>query len=170
MSEKDKVTGFIEEAVEDQGADKPILSAAEIAEIKKKAKTKILAERKVAAEDDLMKREMQRLKNEEGLVTGNSHADEMVTITIDLPNFAPSLVVNMRPYWHGHTYTVARHVAESLRSNMFSCWRHQNEIDGKSAADFYAQRRITEMGRVAKGFTPDPFHPGKAIPAPVARA
>ena len=31
----------------------------------------------------------------EGLVTGNSHADEMVSITIDLPNFAPNIVVKI---------------------------------------------------------------------------
>jgi hypothetical protein len=150
-------------------ADEPILSAAEIKAIKEEAKKKILDERKSAAKLDLLTRETQRLKNEEGLVTGNSHADEMVTITIDLPTFAPSIVINMRPYWHGHTYTVARHVAETLRAQMFTSWKHQNEIDGKSLGDFYATRRIAEIGKVAKGAVPDPYHVGKAIPAVVAR-
>lgn len=156
--------------IEDESpAEEPILSAAEIAKIRAEAKEKILSERKSAAKADLMSREIQRLKNEEGLVTGNRYADEIVTITIDLPTFAPNIVVNMRPYWHGHTYTVARHVAESLRAQMFTSWKHQNEIDGKSMTDFYATRRIAEIGKVAKGSVPDPYHVGKAVPAVVAR-
>lgn len=150
-------------------ADQPILSAAEIDKIRKEAREKLLSEKKSAAKADLLAKEIQRLKNEEGLVTGNSHADEMVSITIDLPTFAPNIIINMRPYWHGHTYTVARHVAETLRAQMFTSWKHQNEIDGKSLADFYATRRLAEIGKVAKGAVPDPFHVGKSVPAAVAR-
>ncbi len=147
----------------------PVLTPAEIAAIKKEAKDKILAERKSAAKVKLLAEETQRLRVQEGMVTGLGHLDEIVNITIDLPTFAPSININMQPYWHGRTYAVPRHVAETLNSQMFTCWKHQNEVDGKSLGQFYAIRRATTMDKVDKGFVPDPYRPGKVAPATVAR-
>jgi hypothetical protein len=166
----DKTPEFIEDDGKPEAeTEAPILSAKEVEAIKAEAKAKILAERKSAAKADLLARETQRLKNEEGMVTGLGHQDEIVNITIDLPTFAPSININMRPYWHGHTYPVPRHVAETLRDQMQNCWRHQNQIDAKDLASFYASRRVTEMHKVAKGYVPDPFRPGKVTPAAIAK-
>lgn len=164
------MTDFIDEPPKPDPEDTPILSSKEIEVIKAEAKAKILAERKSAAKVALLASETQRLKNEEGMVTGLGHQDEMVNITIDLPTYAASININSRPYWHGHTYPVPRHVAETLRDQMQSCWKHQNQIDAKDLASFYQTRRIAEIDKVAKGFVPDPFRAGKVTPAAIARA
>ena len=125
--------------------DAPILSASEIEAIKSKAKQNILKAKKKDAEERLLEAETQRLKNEEGLTTGNAHADEVVGIAIDLAQFAPSILINNQPYHHGRTYTVPRHVADTLRDVMYKTWGHQAEIDGKSKSAFYAEKHVAEL-------------------------
>lgn len=147
MAEKEKPA----EELWEETADTPILSAKEIEEIKAEAKKKILAERKSAEKKKILEQETQRLKNEEGLVTGDSFKDEMVTVTIDLAPFSPSININGRPYWHGKTYNVARHVADTLREQMYRTWQHQNEIDGKSLSEFYARKHVADLYKVKKG-------------------
>ena len=159
MSEKD--TGFIDEAVtkavadgQAQHQDEPILTSKEIAEIRKAARDEIMAERKNAAKVELKKAEIQRLKEDEGLVTGNRHADEIVSITIDLPEFAAYIGVNTTRYYHAQTYKVPRHVADSLRSQMYMSWEHQNTIDGKSMAAKIAARHVDELYRIGRNAVP----------------
>ena len=147
MADKEKPTDELWEG----GEDAPILSEKEIAAIKAEAKAKILAERKSAEKKKILEQETQRLKNEEGLVTGDGYKDEIVSITVDLAPFSPSININGRPYWHGRTYNVARHVADTIRDQMFQTWKHQNEIDGKSLSDFYAKKHIADLYVVKKG-------------------
>lgn len=149
MADKEKPTDELWEG----GEDTPILSEKEIAAIKAEAKAKILAERKSAEKKKILEQETQRLKNEEGLVTGDSYKDEIVSITVDLAPFSPSININGRPYWHGRTYNVARHVADSLREQMYRTWQHQNEIDGKSLNEFYARKHVADLYKVKKGGT-----------------
>jgi len=125
--------------------DAPILSAVEIADIKARAKQNILKAKKKDAEAALLEQETQRLRIEEGFTTGNSHLDEIVNITIDLAQFAPSILINNQPYHHGRNYSVPRHVADTLREVMFRTWGHQADIDGKSKSAFYAEKHVAEL-------------------------
>ncbi len=122
-----------------------LLSPSEIAKIKDEARASILSAKKADAKKKLLASETQRLRNEEGLTTGNAHSDEIVNITIDLPLFSPNIIINSQAYWHGRTYPVPRHVADTLRSQMFNSWRHQSEIDGQSKQAFYAAKHVADL-------------------------
>lgn len=132
-------------------ADAPLLSEAEIAAIRAQARAEIMADKRGKLKQELLAAEKQRLKNEEGLTTGNSHMDEVVSISIDLAPYAPYININSQCYYHGRTYQVPRHVADTLRDQMFQTWKHQNQIDGKDAASFYAAKHVAEMYSVAGG-------------------
>ena len=125
----------------------PVLSNAEVEEIRLEARAKLEKERQAAARKALLQEETERLRMEEGLVTGGE-ADEMVDITIVLAQHSDRLLVNMRPYWHGHTYRVPRHVANSFREMMYRGERHENEIRGNSLATFYQKNRDTTLSPV----------------------
>ena len=131
-----------------------LLTDAEISQIKAKARAELLDVKRANLKRAIMEQEKTRLKNIEGLTTGNSHQDEMVSITIDLPTFTPGININSMMYWHGRTYNVPRHVADTLRDQMHLSWAHQNQIDGKSLTDFYAQKHIADLYKVGtKGET-----------------
>ncbi len=131
----------------------PILTDEEYELAKQNAKTRILQERRKAAMKSVEEQEVERLRQEEGLVAGGGISDEMVTVTVDLPEFALSLNINSRPYWHGHVYTVHRHIANSLNEMMFRMWQHQAEIDGKSKRAFYARQHVQHLYDVKGGGT-----------------
>ena len=122
-----------------------LLTPAEIAKIKLEAKQEILKAKRSDLRKKLLADETQRLRVEEGLTTGNAHSDEIVNITIDLAQFAPSILINNVPYHHGRTYPVPRHVADTLRETMFRTWGHQAEIDGKSKSAFYAEKHVANL-------------------------
>lgn len=122
-----------------------ILTKAEAEEIQRQAKAEILKMRTQSAKRQLLEAEKARLLSEEGLVTGIGVKDELVSITIDVAEFAPGIVVNMRPYWHGHTYQVPRHLAETLREIMQRTHLHQNSVDGKDMKHFYHNARATTL-------------------------
>lgn len=122
-----------------------LLTPAEIAKIKLEAKQEILKAKRADLRKKLLADETQRLRTEEGLTTGNAHSDEIVNITIDLPLFTPNIIINMKAYWHGSTYPVPRHVADTLRAQMFDSWKHQSQIDGKSAQQFYSEKHVAEL-------------------------
>lgn len=125
--------------------DLPMFSEKELAEIKAQARKEILADKKSAAKKDMLAAEKVRLQREEGLTTGNSHADEIVNVTIDLAPYAASILVNGLPYHHGRTYPVPRHVAMSLQETMFNTWKHQGTIKGESLGEFYAKKHVDEL-------------------------
>jgi hypothetical protein len=79
----------------------------------------------------------------------------MVRITLDLAPHSPFVVLNHRPYYHAQTYTVPRHVAETLREIQQRGWRHQDEIDGKTLSEHYQRARQTGLSPV-KGVTNSP--------------
>ncbi len=124
-----------------------ILSNEEVLQIRKDARAKLEKERLEAAKKSFLTEELERLRMEEGLVTGGA-GDEMVDVTIVLAEHSDRLLVNMRPYWHGRTYRVPRHVANSFREMMYRGERHQNEIDGKSWSAFYQSARDTKLSAV----------------------
>lgn len=125
----------------------PVLSNEEVVAVRAEARKKLEAERIAAAKKSLLAEETERLRMEEGMVTGGE-GDEMVDITIVLAQHSDRLLVNMRPYWHGMTYRVPRHVANSFREMMYRGERHENEIRGNSLATFYQKNRDTTLSPV----------------------
>lgn len=129
-------------------ADKPLFTPKELADIKAKAREEVMADKKAAAKKDLIAREKQRLQREDGLTTGNSHMDQIVSVNIDLAPYADRILVNSVAYYHGQRYSVPRHVAMSLQETMFRTWQHQAEIKGESMREFYAKKHVDELYRV----------------------
>lgn len=127
----------------------PVLSNEEFLAAKAKARTRIDAERKAAAMKAVEAAEVERLKLEDGFTSGSTIMDEIVDVTIDVPPWcaisgaATGIIVNRKPYHHGHTYPVPRHVANSLRENMFHAWRVDAQVDGKGMTEQYARKRNT---------------------------
>jgi len=130
-------------------------SEEQIAAAKKRARDKLAKQRLDAQLKAIEEEEMQRLRVEEGMVVGGP-ADEMVSITIDLSEHSACLSTNGRAYWHGHTYTVPRHVADDLRSRMFQGHLHQNQVDGESLTHFYHRPHNTIVS-ATKGVQNAPF-------------
>lgn len=129
----------------------PILSDEEVLAARAKARDKIDAERKKAAAKAVEDEETQRLRVQEGLTTGIGLKDEIVGITIDLPEYADKIVINSVPYHHRHTYQVPRHMADSIRETMDRAWKHEDEVKGNSLTSHYGaarQAHITATGAV----------------------
>lgn len=133
---------------EPEGADAPLFTAEEIAKIKADARAEIIKDKKAAVKKQMMADEKLRLQREEGLTTGDSHADEIVNVHVDLAPYAPNILVNGQAYWHGRTYPVARHIANSLQDTMFRTWQHQAEIKGESLKEFYAKKHVDDLYKV----------------------
>lgn len=117
----------------------PILTVAEQVQALKKADLAVTAERKKQALADLEKKEKARLMGAVGQVTGDPVRDELVHITLDLAEHADRIILgfggNEHTYFHGQTYKVPRHVADSLREIQARGWNHQLEIEGKGMAE-----------------------------------
>lgn len=114
-----------------------ILTDEEIAAAKLEAKRRVDQAAKDAEMARLIREEEERLKRVEGQRTGQPDKDELVSMFIDLAEFCDRITVNGVQYFHGQTYTVPRHVADSLRETMQRTHRHQMEIDGKSLEESY---------------------------------
>ena len=119
-----------------------ILTDKEIADAKAKARANIEKKAKDAATKKLIEDEELRLQREEGLITGDPAKDEYVNITIDLPEFCDRVTVDGAEFFHGHTYKMPRHQANSIRETMSRTWAHQSEIEGKSLTQAYQARRL----------------------------
>lgn len=127
--------------------DHPLLSRDEVRAARAKAVAKYTADQKKLALEALVERELQKLRGPAGLVTGDAVKDEMVKFTIDLPEFAPYVSINGRPYFHSFTYDVPRHVADTLRNQCALAHNHQLEIDGKGLTE--KMRRPQEPVRLS---------------------
>lgn len=129
----------------------PVLSNQQVLEARAKARAKIEKERISAAMKDVEEQETRRLRREEGLTarTGVSSADEIVSITLDLAPFQPNIklgdLIEGQTYWHGYTYEVPRHIADTIREQMARGWKHQDEIDGKTLKEHLQNRRETNI-------------------------
>lgn len=130
------------EAVEEERLH-PILSNADVLKAREKARTRVDADRHAAAMKAIEDTEVERLRVEEGLTTGITDEDRIVSFTVDLPAYAANILINRRPYWHGHSYDVPIHLARTLADEQFKAWRHDDQIDGKSITQMYAQKRNT---------------------------
>lgn len=113
----------------------PILTNKEFREAQAKARKQLSAEERKKAFDEVVKAEIEKQRGPAGLLTGKPELDEMVDYTIDLPEFAASVVINGQAYWHGQTYKIPRHVANTLSEQVHRARNHQLEIDGKGLGE-----------------------------------
>lgn len=125
-----------------------ILSNEELAKAKAEASRRIMEARHKAAYDRAVAQEEDRLRTEEGLTTGDPVRDAIVPITIDLPRFADKLMVNGPMgmiYWQGQTYSVPRHVADSLCEIMFNAWKAEDNMEGRDLLQQFRQKRASAI-------------------------
>lgn len=123
----------------------PFLTIEQVKDARQKARDKVDKTRVANAMKALIDEEILRLEREEGFTTGSGVNDEMVRITLDLAPFQRAgtagsdcgLTINFRTYFHGSTYTVPRHVANSLREMQANGWKHEAMVKGKSLSDYY---------------------------------
>lgn len=136
--EKDDATAalFADDAAPVAQTDS-ILSQEEIEAAKKVAAENVQKALRDAELKRIVAEEEARLRRLEGQRTGKADKDEMVDIFIDLAEFSDRVTINMVDYYHGYTYPVPRHVADTLREIMQRTHRHQMEIDGKSHEEMY---------------------------------
>ena len=100
-------------------ADVPLLSTEEIEAAKAEARERVRAKKVKEAKAAIVAAEMKRIEREDGMKAGDADMDELVPILIDLPEFAPCLSLNIDDkFYHGHTYTLPRHVCNSLREGV----------------------------------------------------
>lgn len=127
------------------------LSNAEINAAKAEARERVNAAMREAERERVIAQEMEAIKREEGQRTGRADMDEPVKIHVDLAEFSDRLVINGTEYFHGYTYTVPRHVANSMREMMQRTHRHQHEIEGKSLEESYRRTSPKAFSAVTGG-------------------
>ena len=126
------------EAAEDESVRlHPILSNKEYRAAEAKALARIEREDKATAAKMVEEALVEKVRGKKGLVTGNPILDEQVEIHLDLAEYTDRITINGVSYMHNGTYTVPRHVANTLREMQSRTWIHQNELDGKGIADRY---------------------------------
>src|ERR1700749_917565 len=136
----------IDALFEEEGDDpRPILSDEDIAEAKAKAKAKVEAALKKAALDEVIAKEEFRLQRLAGARTGKADMDEIVDVSIDLPEFCPDIRINGVIYQVGQSYPVPRHVANGLREIMQRTYQHQMTLDGKDMAEQYRRNNPVKL-------------------------
>ena len=130
----------LETAEEAERLPTPTLTDKEIEKIKAQALKEVEADLKKRLREKALAEEKAKLRRKLSAHDNphlNGALSDLVRITIDIPEFSntPWIQVNMHEggqyFLHGQTYTVPRHVGNSLRETMQNMRRHQNEIDGK---------------------------------------
>lgn len=150
-AEGDDVFDLPEETTEEVRLH-PVLTNAEFLAAQESGRKKFEDERKKAALKAVSDQALADLRYESNLRTGDGVKDEMVDVTIDLAEHSDNIKLDGRQYWHGRTYPVPRHVADTLRDIMARGWNHQDEVDGKNLADRHrANRQIATISKHAPG-------------------
>ena len=132
-----------------------ILSNEEFLAAQKAARMEIDKERKSAAKRLVIEEEKLRLiaAGEGGL----TDEDRIVDVTIDLPAYTPNIKINMQPYENGRVYPVPISVARTLYEQMWRCWRHEDQTDGKSLHEMMT-RAVKRSPNVINGRTGAVLH------------
>ncbi len=115
----------------------PVLSVKEQVDALTKAELAVTKKKRDQALADLQRKEEERLLSNGGMLTGDPLKDELVYVTIDLADFAPFIALNNHRYYHGQTYHLPRHIADTLRDQASRTHQHQNEIDGKGIENMF---------------------------------
>lgn len=122
-----------------------LLTEKEVEALRARAAKTLLDERKKRAEDVLYAEMLNDARREAGMISGDEQKDEQVVVTIDVAEYTYYIALNGRQYIHGETYTLPRHVADTLREIMFRSHAHQTEVDGKDPFFALRQPRQTHL-------------------------
>jgi len=127
--------------------DFSLLSEEEKVALRERAAEKIAEQLKEEAEDEFLQQAMREERRKHGAFVNDLPQDK-VDVLIDLPDYAPFLSINGKRYYHNFTYTVERHVFNSLNEIMSRAWEHQSEIEGRSK-HYYAKKKAPMIGKRA---------------------
>lgn len=121
-------------------ASGPLLTDAELAEIRRQAAAKIEAERADALRADKQKamkkaldEEIRRQRQEAGL---SNHMDDLLQILIDVAPFSGNVTIDGTVYEHGRWYTVDRRKYETIREICARSWDAEDRA-GNPNRKFY---------------------------------
>lgn len=114
--------------------DTSIIDPKKREELRAKARNKVEAERRLAAEAQLLEQFTKEERQAGGL------EEEMVTVYLDFAPYADRAMIDGVIYFNGQTKTVRESVALVLQEMMAATWEHQSIVDGKPE-DFYRKSR-----------------------------
>lgn len=137
LTEQDRLDGV--------DANHLILTVQEQREAIATARARVDTDEKKEALKSFEKTAYEKMRGKGSMRTGDPRKDQMVYVTVDLPEFCDKLTINFQPYWHGCTYPLQRHVAEGLREMAQRAWQHQSEIDGKGLVDRMRTPHVTHI-------------------------
>lgn len=165
---------IVEAEVDPFGVDEPeetvverldpsgLLSDEEVLEARASAKERVMRERRAAAMLAFEAQETERLRREEGLTTGIAQKDEIVNFTVDLAPYCDKISIGGplgAHYYNGKTYTVPRHVADTLAEIQFRTWRHEDQTEGKDLLQTYKRKFGTSINGVTGASSNSPRLP-----------
>jgi hypothetical protein len=116
------------------------LSAEQREEVKERARKHVRKKAQERLTDELFAKEVRLAE-----IEFTHPDDELLEVTIDLPEFAYSIVMDNVSYFHGLTYDVPKRKYHSIIDQMARSWEHDREI--------HARRRKGDIAR-------DPFGRG----------
>jgi|SRR5215469_17780527 len=117
-----------------------VLTDADKAEIRKRAREQVAEAKKKAATEAYLKAAMKEEERE------YEPKEALEDFTVDLAEYAPYIAINNTMYFHGVTYEVPCSVARSLAEIAQATWRHEREWrEGKSRLSLNPLRRQMSM-------------------------
>lgn len=120
----------------EMSADTSLLSEEKKAELRLEAQERIQREREEQAAEAFLADEEAKARR------GHVPEQELVEITLDLPEHSDRLVIDGAHFFHGRSYIVPRHQADSMRDTIARAWDHQAEIDGKNKNTYRKAKNI----------------------------
>jgi len=136
-------------------ADEGILSDETKAQLREKAKERVLELRRQEAEDKFLEAAEYEERVKQGVAGGQIKTD-LVKVYIDLPEYATSLNIDRQVFFQGAHYTVQHHVYDSLVDNMARAWEHQSEIEGKPRRHYNKKKGMVVQGGSGQVLENDP--------------
>lgn len=118
-----------------------LLTEEEMRDIEDGIKDEILAEAKAVEREKYKAEARRKIRIARGL------EEPQVSILIDVPGFTDKIVLDGRPYYHGHTYTVPDSVGATLMHQMDMSWRHESNVGGANDNE-YRKHRNTRVNSV----------------------
>lgn len=125
-------------------SDFSLLTPEEQESIKAEASAKVQEEAAQAARTAFLEMQIAEERKKHRLAPAD---EEIVAVTIDLPGFAQSIVLDGVRYMHGSICHVTRPVERTLREIMSRAWDHENEIGGANRDQYRAPRHTRLNGR-----------------------
>lgn len=114
-----------------------VLSPEEKAAIRAKAASHVAKTKKTSTEEALLHA---YIKEEE---RSNKPEEELVDITLDLPEHAPFIRLDNRVWFHGVLYEVEMSVYQTMMDVQARMWEHEKQTEGKAKFNRPRQMNIS---------------------------